>query len=69
MFDTLPDETLRAAQDAARLLYDNHDALGLVDPAAIKLDTLRGDITVELQNRASRARPTAPASGGTPAGI
>lgn len=51
MFDGLTDETLRAAQDAARLLYDNQRALGL-DPAAIKLDTLRVDIAVELENRA-----------------
>ena len=50
MFDSLPDRTLRAAHDAARLLYDNHRALGL-DPLAIKLDTLRVDITVELENR------------------
>jgi hypothetical protein len=28
MFDSLTDETLRAAHDAARLLYDNHRALG-----------------------------------------
>jgi len=59
MFDGLSDETLRAAHDAARLLYDNHDALGL-DPAVIKLDTLRVDIAMELENRASRPhRPTA----------
>ena len=64
MFDGLTDETLRAAQDAARLLYDNHRALGL-DPAAIKLDTLRVDITVELENR---AKPATPAVGDTPAG-
>jgi hypothetical protein len=50
MFDILTDETLRAAHDAARLLYDNQRALGL-DPLAIKLDTLRVDITVELENR------------------
>lgn len=54
MFDGLTDETLRAAQDAARLLYNNHRALGL-DPAAIKLDTLRVDIAVELENRAEPA--------------
>ena len=53
MFDSLTDETLRAAHDAARLLYDNHRALGL-DPTAIKLDTLRVDIAVQLGNRASR---------------
>jgi len=28
MFDSVADETLRAAHDAARLLYDNHRALG-----------------------------------------
>jgi hypothetical protein len=50
MFDSLNDATLRAAHDAARLLYDNHRALGL-DPQAIKLDTLRVDIAVELENR------------------
>jgi hypothetical protein len=65
MFDGLTDETLRAAHDAARLLYDNHDALGL-DPAVIKLDTLRVDIAVELENR---ARPATPAAGCTPAGM
>ncbi len=56
MFDRLNDETLRAAHDAARLLYDNHRALGL-DPDAIKLDTLRVDIAVELENRARPATP------------
>jgi hypothetical protein len=61
MFDGLTDETLRAAQDAARLLYDNHRTLGL-DPAAIKLDTLSADIAAELENRAT------PAAGDTPAG-
>jgi hypothetical protein len=65
MFDSLTDEKLRAAHDAARLLYDNHRALGL-DPLAIKLDTLRVDIAVELENR---ARPATPAAGGTPAGM
>ena len=50
MFDSLNDDKLRAAHDAARLLYDNHRALGL-DPQAIKLDTLRVDIAVELENR------------------
>jgi hypothetical protein len=64
MFGNLTDETLRAAHDAARLLYDNHRALGL-DPVAIKLDTLRVDITVELGNRGT---PATPAAGGTPAG-
>ena len=29
MFDSLNDQTLRAAHDAARVLYDNHRALGL----------------------------------------
>ncbi len=65
MFDSLSDETLRAAHDAARLLYDNHRALGL-DPTAIKLDTLSADIAVELENR---GKPAAPAAGGTPAGM
>lgn len=50
MFDTLTDQTLRAAHDAAQLLYDNHRELGL-DPDVIKLDTLRVDIAVELENR------------------
>ena len=65
MFDGLTDETLRAAHDAARLLYDNHDALGL-DPAVIKLDTLRVDIAAELENR---GKPAIPAAGDTPAGM
>ena len=64
MFDSLTDETLRAAHDAAQLLYDNHRALGL-DPSAIKLDTLRADIAVELENRGKPATPTV---GDTPAG-
>jgi hypothetical protein len=50
VFDSLSSDTLRAAHDAARLLYGNHQALGL-DPQAIKLDTLRVDICVELENR------------------
>jgi hypothetical protein len=58
MFDSLTDETLRAAH----LLYDNHRAPGQ-DPDAIKLDTLRADITVELGNRGT------PAAVGTPAGM
>jgi hypothetical protein len=61
MFDSLIDETLRAAHDAARLLDDNQRAPGL-DPIAIKLDTLRADITVELGNRGT------PAADDTPAG-
>jgi hypothetical protein len=64
MFDSVADETLRAAHDAARLLYDNHRALGL-DPTAIKLDTLRADIAVELENR---GKPVTPAVDGPPAG-
>ena len=64
MFDSVADETLRAAHDAARLLYDNHRALGL-DPTAIKLDTLRADIAVELENR---GKPVAPGAGDPPAG-
>ena len=50
MFDALSSDTLRAAHDAARLLYANHEALRL-DPQAIKLDTLAADICVELDNR------------------
>ena len=65
MFDSLSDEKLRAAHDAAQLLYDNHRALGL-DQAVIKLDTLRVDIAVELENR---GKPTTPAAGDTPAGM
>jgi hypothetical protein len=65
MFDGLTDETLLAAHDAARLLYDNHRALGL-DPAVIKLDTLRVDIAVELENR---GKPATPAAGGMPGGM
>ena len=56
MFDTVADEALRAAHDAARLLYDNHRALGL-DPSVITLDTLREDIAVELENRGKSAKP------------
>ncbi|HEY0936227.1 MAG TPA: hypothetical protein VGD91_21135 [Trebonia sp.] len=58
MFDGLTDDTLRAARDAARLLYDNHRALGL-DPTAIKLDTLSADIGAELENRGKLAPPGA----------
>ena len=65
MFDGLTDEKLRAVHDAARLLYDNHRALGL-DPLAIKLDTLRVDIAAELENR---GKPATPAAAGTPAGM
>ena len=64
MFDSLNDEKLRAAHDAARLLYGNHDALGL-DPAVIKLDTLRVDIAAELENR---GKPATQAAGDAPAG-
>jgi hypothetical protein len=64
MFDSLGDEELRAAHDAAQLLYDNHRTLGL-DPDAIKLDTLRGDIAVELENR---GKPVTATDGGAPAG-
>jgi hypothetical protein len=59
MFDSLSDQALRAAHDAARLLYDNHRALGL-DVLAVKLDTLRVDLAVELENR---GKPLAPADG------
>ena len=64
MFDSLGDEELRAAHDAAQLLYDNHRALGL-DPSAIKLDTLRADIAVELENR---CKPVTPMAVDAPAG-
>ena len=57
MFDSLNDQALRAAHDAARLLYDNHRALGL-DVLAVKLDTLRVDLAVKLENR---GKPLAPA--------
>ena len=57
MFDALSGDTLRAAHDAARLLYANHEALGL-DPA-IKLDTLAADICMELENRGDPATPAA----------
>jgi hypothetical protein len=59
MFDSLNDQALRAAHDAARLLYDNHRALG-IDVLAVKLDTLRVDIAVELENR---GKPLTPADG------
>ena len=68
MFDSLSDEKLRAAHDAAQLPYDNHRELGL-DPVVIKLDTLRADITAELENRAKPAKRATPAAGGTPAGM
>jgi hypothetical protein len=58
MFDSLGDEKLRAVHDAAQLLYDNHRALGL-DLSAIKLDTLRADIAMELENRGKPATPAA----------
>lgn len=64
MFDALSNGALRAARDAARLLYDNHQALGL-DPQAIKLDTLAADIGVELENRVD---PEAPPGGKPPPG-
>ena len=57
MFDSLNDQALRAAHDAARLLYDSHRALGL-DGLAVKLETLRVDLAVELENR---GKPLAPA--------
>lgn len=59
MFDNLNDQALRAAHDADRLLCDNHRALGL-DVLAVKFDTLRVDLSVELENR---GRPLAPAAG------
>jgi hypothetical protein len=56
--DSLDDQALRVAHDAARVLYDNHRALGL-DVLAVKLDTLRVDLAVELENRGNRSpRPT-----------
>ncbi len=64
MFDSLSDQALRAAHDAARLLYDNHRALGL-DVPAVKPGTLRVDLAVELENR---GRPLAPADGQPPSG-
>jgi hypothetical protein len=54
MFDSLDDQALRAAHDAARLLHDNHRALGL-DVLAVKIDTLRVDLAVELETEASRS--------------
>ena len=56
MFDALSNGDLRAARDAARLLYDNHQVLGL-DPQAIKLDTLAADIGAELENRVDSRSP------------
>ena len=64
MFDRLDDQALRAAHAAARLLYDNHRALGL-DVLAVKLDMLRVDLAVELENR---GKPLAPADGPPPSG-
>ena len=64
MFDTLTDAALRAAHDAARLLYDNHHELRLDPHAAIKLDTLTADITAELENRATQAAQPKPAPPG-----
>jgi hypothetical protein len=58
MFDSLSDEKLRAAHYAALLLYDNHRALGL-DVLAVKLDTLRVDLAVELENRGKPLAPPA----------
>jgi predicted N-formylglutamate amidohydrolase len=54
VFDTLSSDALLAVRDAARLLYDHHQALGL-DPQAIKLDTLAVDIGVELETRSRSA--------------
>jgi hypothetical protein len=67
MFDSLNDQALRAAHDAARLLYDNHRALGL-DVLAIKLDTLRVDLAVELENR-GKPLTRAPGSRAGPARV
>jgi hypothetical protein len=51
--------------DAARVLYDNHRALEL-DVLAAKLDTLRVDLAVELENRVKPLAPVGegPAPGG-----
>jgi len=57
MFDSLDDQAVCAAHDAARVLYDNHRALGL-DVLAVKFDTLRVDLAVELENR---GKPLSPA--------
>jgi len=59
MFGSLDAQALRAAHDAARLLYDNHRVLGL-DVLAVKLDTLRVDLAVELEDR---GKPLTPANG------
>jgi hypothetical protein len=56
VFDSLNQQALRAAHDAARPLYENHRALGL-DVLAVKLDTLRVDIAVELENRGKPLTP------------
>jgi len=68
MFNSLNDDKLKAAHEAARLLYANHRALRL-DPQAIKLDTLRVDIALELENRGkpvTTAGHAEPAEGGNP---
>jgi hypothetical protein len=64
MFHELTNENLRAAHDAAVLLYSSHRALG-IDVIAIKLDTLRVDIALELSNRGV---PVTPPGDGGPAG-
>ena len=65
MFDTVADETLRAAHDAARLLYDNHRALGL-DPSAIKLT--RCARTSPWNSKTGASRPAKPTVGDAPPG-
>jgi len=56
MFDSLNDQALRAAHDAARVLYDNHRALGL-DVLAVKLDTLALTSPWNWRTGASRSPP------------
>jgi hypothetical protein len=64
MFHELTNENLRAAHDAAAILYSSHRALG-IDVIAIKLDTLRVDIALELSDRGV---PVTPPGDGGPAG-
>lgn len=64
MFDSLSSGALRAAHDAARLLYANREALRL-DVQAIKLDTLAADICAALE---IRGEPVTTADEAAPAG-
>jgi len=50
MFESLDDEALRAAHDVAVCCMTTHRALEL-DVLAVKLDTLRVGLAVELENR------------------